>query len=204
MSSVGSITYWIGCLKGGNQAVAQKLWEGYFERLVRLARSRLQASPRRVADEEDVALSAFDSFCRGVEHGRFPQLADRHDLWQLLVLITVCKASDLIKYERRQKRGGNAVLDEAALAVVLKSPEGERGLEQILGPEPSPAFAAQVAEECERLLDRLGEPGLRQVALWKMEGFANEEIARRLGCALRSVERKLQLIRRMWKKDGSR
>lgn len=60
----GSITFWIGDLKSGGDAAAQPLWERYFERLVRLAREQLRGRPGRVADEEDAALSAFDSFCR--------------------------------------------------------------------------------------------------------------------------------------------
>jgi len=36
------------------------------------------------------------------------------------------------------------------------------------------------------------------VALLKMEGYTGEEIADRLGCSLRSVARKLELIRRTW------
>jgi hypothetical protein len=52
-----------------------------------LARARLRNTPRRIADEEDVAPSAFDSFCRAARAGRFPRLDDRHDLWQILVLI---------------------------------------------------------------------------------------------------------------------
>jgi hypothetical protein len=93
MSSEHSVTHWIDQLKAGDQAAAQKLWEGYFHRLVRLARTKLQGAPKRAADEEDVALSAFDSFCQGVERGRFPQLADRDDLWRLLVTLTDGKPS---------------------------------------------------------------------------------------------------------------
>ena len=61
----------------GDRDGAQALWNVYFQRLVALARVRLRGTPRRAADEEDVALSAFDSFFRGVERGRFPQLGDR-------------------------------------------------------------------------------------------------------------------------------
>jgi hypothetical protein len=75
-----SVSDWIGQLKAGDERAAQRLWEDYFQRLVRLARARLQGVPRRAADEEDVALSAFDSFCRGAEAGRFPRLNDRDDL----------------------------------------------------------------------------------------------------------------------------
>jgi hypothetical protein len=115
MSSPGSVSLWIAQLKAGARDAARPLWENYFRRLVCLARDRLAGVPRRAADEEDVALSAFDSFCRAAERGCFPDLADRNDLWQLLVVITDRKACDLANYERRQRRGGGKVLDEAAL-----------------------------------------------------------------------------------------
>src|SRR5438105_11118264 len=105
---------WLDQLRAGDWAVAQKLWERYFRRLVGLAAKKLRGVPRRAADEEDVALSAFDSFCRGLEDGRFPQLRDRNNLWALLVTITARKARKVVRREGRQKRGGNAVLDEAA------------------------------------------------------------------------------------------
>src|ERR1700676_382215 len=115
MSMPGSVTHWVGQLKAGERDAAQQLWEAYFRRLVGLARKKLQGAKVRTADEEDVALSAFDSFCRGAEHGRFPQLGDRNDLWRLLVVITGRKAIDLIQKEGRQKRGGGALLGESAL-----------------------------------------------------------------------------------------
>src|SRR3954452_19706131 len=105
MSSVGSVTHWIQALRGGDPGAAQKLWERYFPRLVGLARARLQGARRRAEDEEDVALSAFDSFCRGAREGRFPRLADRNDLWRLLVVLTARKAVDLLQREGRLKRG---------------------------------------------------------------------------------------------------
>src|SRR5262249_38481019 len=115
MSSDGSVTHWIGQLQAGNPATAQPLWERYFQQLVRLARKKLQGSPRRAADEEDVALSAFDSFCRAAEAHRFPNLADRDDLWRLLVVLTARKALHQSRDECRLKRGGGHVLDENAL-----------------------------------------------------------------------------------------
>src|SRR5262245_16156980 len=191
MSSVGSVTHWITQLKDGDPLAAQKLWECYFLRLVGLARQKLQGTPRRAADEEDVALSAFDSFCQGAERGRFPQLTDSDSLWPLLVIITARKAVDLITAERRQKRGGGAVLDDA-------------GLEYALGTEPTPEFAAQVAEEYQRLLDLLPDAGLRAVTQCKLEGYTSAEIAQKLSCVRRSVERKLQLIRKLWEKECER
>ncbi len=193
MWSSGSVTHWIGRLKGGDLAAAQPLWERYFRQLVGLARQKLRGAPRRSADEEDAALSAFESICRGIEHDRFPQLQDRNDLWRLLVVITARKALALARHERRQKRGGGKVQRE--------SEAGKEALAQVLGPEPSPEFAAQVSEEYGRLLGQLGDGELRSIALWKMEGYTNEEIAAKLGCVPRTIERKLRVIRGLWKQE---
>lgn len=193
MPREGSVTYWLAQLRAGAREAAQPLWERYFQRLVGLARLRLQGAPRRAADEEDVALSAFGSFCRAAEHGRFPRLDDRDDLWRLLVVITARKASHLIRDESRQKRGGGA-----GLALDVEPHE----LEQIASQEPAPELAAQVAEECQRLFSCLRDDVLCSVARWKMEGYTNDEIAAQLGCAPRTVERKLQLIRTIWEKES--
>jgi DNA-directed RNA polymerase specialized sigma24 family protein len=195
--SPGSVTVWLAALRVGDPLAAQRLWEGYFQSLVDLARRKLLGRPRSVADEEDVALSAFDSFCRGAASGRFPQLADRDDLWQVLVVLTARKAYRLIRHEARQKRGGGAVRHLSVLA------DEEAGVLEVVGPEPTPEFAALVAEECRRLLDGLGNDELRSVALWKMEGYTTDEIAARLGCVPRTVERKLRVIRGLWDPGGA-
>jgi DNA-directed RNA polymerase specialized sigma24 family protein len=200
MASSGSVTYWVRQLKAGDQAAVQKLWEGYFQRLVGLARKKLQATPRQAADEEDVALSAFDSFCRRAGEGRFPQLLDRDDLWQLLVMLTTRKASNLAQHERRQKRGGGKVRHASALPSAALADEGAV-FANLIGREPDPEFAAQVAEECRHLLEQLEDEELRAVAVWKMEGHTNAEIAAKLNRSPGTVERKLRLIRSIWEKE---
>ena len=85
------MTLWVKKLSDGNPNAAQAIWDKYFQRMADFARHKLDRLPQRVADEEDVALSAMHSFCRGAAAGRFPQLADRHDLWLLLVTITARK-----------------------------------------------------------------------------------------------------------------
>jgi DNA-directed RNA polymerase specialized sigma24 family protein len=186
MTSAQSISHWVGELKSGNLEAAQALWDRYFPRLIELARLRLVSAPRRAADEEDVVLSAFNSFFQGVAGRRFPQLSDRNDLWRVLVTLTARKAADLIAHETRLKRGGDA---GAACRV-----DGET----ILSREPTPEFAAQLSEEVERRLGQLGDDSLRAVAVAKMEGYTVLEIAARLDCAPRTVERKLQVIRSVW------
>jgi DNA-directed RNA polymerase specialized sigma24 family protein len=200
----GSVTRWIGDLKAGDNGAAQQLWERYFERLVRLARKRLLSGRRTGADEdeEDAALSAFDSFCTGAARGRFPLLSDRDDLWKLLVVITARKAALQAQRRRAQKRGGNWNAVEMASADPDQSAVGA-GLDAIVGREPTPEFAAMVGEEYRRLLDRLPDDSLRQLALWRMEGYTNDEIAERLGCALRTVARRLDMVRTLWSAEGA-
>jgi DNA-directed RNA polymerase specialized sigma24 family protein len=196
----GSVTRWLGELKAGGQEAAQPLWDRYFQRLVILARARLRAVQAATADadEEDAALSAFDSFCAGAARGRFPQLADRDDLWRLLVTITARKALDHAERQRRQKRGGGRLRNEADLGGRGGGPA--KVLEQLVGGEPTPEFAALVAEEYRNRLAALQDETLRQVANWKLEGYTNDEIAARLNCARRTVANKLKLIRLRWER----
>lgn len=191
-----SVSYWIKNLKQGDTVAAGRLWDAYFQRLVSYARQRIGRFPRRVADEEDVALSVFDSLCRGAARGNYPKLADRDNLWSLLVVITSRKVCDYITAERTQKRGGGQV---AAASELASDTQGEAVvLDAILSREPTPEMATSFAEECERLLGLL-DPDLRQLALGKMDGHSNEELAKTMECGLRTVERRLELIRRIWK-----
>ncbi|MCA9068117.1 MAG: hypothetical protein KDA84_04305, partial [Planctomycetaceae bacterium] len=114
MPSKGSVSRWVDLVKLGDEEAAQKLWERYFEQLVGLARHQLQGLPKGMADEEDVALKALDSFYRGAKTGRYPELVDRHNLWRLLITMTANKSRDLVRYEHRKKRGGGKVYNEAA------------------------------------------------------------------------------------------
>jgi DNA-directed RNA polymerase specialized sigma24 family protein len=201
MSSEGSVTNWVRQLQTGDAAGAQKLWERYFRRLVGLARKKLQEGPRRAADEEDVALSAFASFCHHAARGQFPQLADRDDLWRLLVTITSRKALHLRRDENLPKRGGGGVRSLAEGSGPSSSREAV--LEQILDPEPTPAYAALVADESRRLLELLSEEQLRTIALLKLEGYTNDEIAGKLGYERVTVQRKLRLIRQIWAQEAA-
>ena len=199
MSTIGSVSYWICRLKNGERAAVQRLWEAYFRRLVGLVRARLRSAPRSMAaDEEDVALSAFHSFCDRVGRGQFPELATRDELWRLLVVITTRKALAVARQRACQKRGGGKVVGESAL--LLGADAGEEGLARFLGREPSPELAAQLAEDYRRMMEALGNHSLRTVALMRLEGHSAGEIGRGLGISPRSVERKLQLIRVVWER----
>ncbi len=196
-----SVTCWIDGLRDGSEQSAQQLWERYFQQLVRLAGSRLPRGVRRGFDEEDVALSAFHSLCQGVQNGHFPRLDDRDNLWGLLVVITARKAQQHVRKAMAQKRGGGNVLGESALHVGGDASEGP-GINQIIGKEPTADFASDVSEECDALLELIPDEDMRKLALLKMEGHNNKEAAGILGCGLRTVERRLGLIRKIWEVRG--
>jgi RNA polymerase sigma factor (sigma-70 family) len=198
-----SVTLWIEELKAGEAGEAQeRLWNRYFARLVTVARSKLGINPRREADEEDVALSALETFFRGVSEGRFPKLRDRNNLWPLLVQITSRKAFNQVRDVRVQKRGGGKVRGES----VWERGHAESaaaGIDQLIGNEPTPQFAAQLAEQCRMLLVPLNEE-LRAVARLKLEGYTTQEIADRLTTSPRTIERRLESIRRQWAEQIAR
>jgi DNA-directed RNA polymerase specialized sigma24 family protein len=187
-----SVARWLGQLRAREPAAAQELWEQYFGPMVEMARTKLRGVTARAADEEDVALSAFKSFCRAVEGGRYPDLFDRDGLWALLMTITARKAVDLRRHEHRGKRRAPA-----------ETGRGDRpDPDDVVGREPDPEFVARMAEECQRLLALLTDPTLHTIAVRKMEGFTHAEIAAELGVVCRTVERKLNIIRRLWEAEA--
>jgi DNA-directed RNA polymerase specialized sigma24 family protein len=181
MPSGDAVTLWLTQLKQGQRDAVGLLMDRYFHQLVGLARGRLRGQPGLAASDEDVALSAFNSLCLGAENGRFPRLDDRNDLWRLLAVITVRKAIDL---QRRQQARGEM---------------SEADVEQLLARDPPPELAAELADEYGVLLDRLGDSRLQAIALLKVEGYSDVEIAEKFGCGLRSIERKLHRIRALWR-----
>jgi DNA-directed RNA polymerase specialized sigma24 family protein len=206
--SAGSVTRWLGDLKAGDDDAIQPLWDRYYAKLVERAQAKLFAlrNSRAVGDEEDVALSAFQSLYTGVREGRFPRLDDRDDLWRLLVHLSACKAIDHHRGDNRQKRGGGRVhreTDMIAAGASAQDPAHSSPLDRMVGSEPSPEFAAIVAEEYVRRLDELGDATLRRIAELKLACYNNDEIRQHLGCSLRSVTLKLELIRKKWRAERS-
>ena len=190
-----SETIWVQQLKAGDDDAAKQLWDRYFQRILGLARKKLGTTNRRMADEQDVAISAFHSFCQGAVASKFNQLKDRNDLWQILSMLTVRKAIRQYTRENAQKRGGGRIKGES---VFQQFESKAQGIDAKPSPISPPDFIAMVEEEFSGLLDLLPDEELRQVALWKLEGYTNAEIASEIGRHERSVERKLQIIRGIW------
>jgi len=196
----GSVSAWIAQLKDGEADAARRLWEHYASRLTAAARRWLAGAPTGIADEEDVAQSVFALVCRGAQSGRLQDVATRDDLWWLLLLATKRRAIDQRRREGAAKRGGAAVAREAHLA------EGEPQftLDCLAGSNPTPEFLVMMQEQTERLLGLLRDDLLRTIAMARMEGLTVAEIAASQSIGLRSVERKLALIRGKWRKELDR
>src|SRR5262245_60286337 len=115
MMSTQSVSLWLSNLKKGQEIAAQRLWERYAMQLVALARRRLQGAPKRVADEDDIAASVFQSLCRGAAAGRLQNITNRDDLWWCLLAITRRKVVDYVRRETAQKRGAGRTRVESGV-----------------------------------------------------------------------------------------
>lgn len=189
MSGSTNISHWIDLVKAGDSAAATRIWQHYFDRLARSVRARLRGQNRAVSDEEDIVLSVFDSFYDAAESGRCPDLSDRDDLWRLLLRMAARKVVDKRRHDLRQRRGGGVMLQS------LDEAGDERNLDEAIGDEPSPEMVLMMQESVERFFSHLGVGPLSDLAVAKLEGHSNAELAQRFGCSERTIERRLHMIR---------
>lgn len=188
-----SVTKWIAGLKSGDETSAAAIWERFFLQLRDYARGKLGPAARRAVDEEDLALSALHALCIGARDGRFQRLADRNDIWQILTMIAARKASNA---RRRGHVRHEITESDAEVAGELL------GVAELAG-ENSAEFFESLNSHCEDLLARLDDR-LRQVALLKLSGYTNEEIACLRNRGLSTIERYLQLIRTIWSESAEK
>ncbi len=201
----GSITRWLEGLKAGRPEAFEAIWDRFYARVLNVARRRLLRGPHQaVEDGEDVAQSAMHGLFAGSVQGRFDKLGDRSDLWQLLAAITVKKVLGRRQWYGRSKRAGRPVSPDLTARSTPRDSVLDPAdyLAQAISNEPTPDLAAMFRDQLERLQGALTDPTLRQIAEWRIDGLTNAEIAKKLGRATRTVERKLELIRLVWEKIG--
>ena len=197
LSSDDPVTLWIDELRNADEAAARNLWNHFVTRLYELGRKKLRPETRRVYDEEDAAQSAFHSVCAGIAAGRFPDLGDRGNLWHLLVAITARKVAHRQRHDHQQRRDVHRNLSDSIFSQ-SSDDSAAAGVNRIDSREPTPEFAAEFVETCEILYQSLDDPDLQQVVTLRMEGYTDAEIADRLKCSRRTVQRRLEIIRRHW------
>jgi len=183
-------------VREGDDEAAQALWDNYFQKLVRRATNEL-GRHQRMADGEDAALSAFNSFLKGMTEGDFAWLRNRNDLWRLLVTITIRKAWAQLRHEHREKRGGGGVFGESAFMPCGASSEvpGIGGLAVGLarGAALTPEDIALLQEEYTRVLNCLPEGPIRETAellLLYSDKYDKKAMAEKMQCSVRTIERR--------------
>lgn len=184
----GSITRLIPDLLVRDEIAIQELWRRYVARMEGVARPVVAGLAPGAGDEQDVAQSAFFAFCEAAANGQAPQLGDRNELWRLLSTIARRKATDRVRRELRDRRGGGAT-------------PSRDGWQDAKDDQPSPSEVVQLQEAMDELfleLQAAGDPKLRSIALMRLEGADTPEIAERLGCTVRTVQRKLHILERLW------
>lgn len=185
----GSITWFFGQLRQGDDVALGALWERFFPRLMGLARRVLANRPQRAAGAEDVVQEALVSFWRRAHAGEFASVVDRDHLWQLLAQFTVFKARHQVRHENAQKRGGGRVRDEGGLA--------DRSHPQVLAELAWRHSTDDIDLHAAELVDHL-PPELREFAVLHLLGHGTAEIAEILDCTQRKVQRKLEVVRLTW------
>ncbi len=199
------VSVWIDQLRNADDAddaAAQKLWNHFVVRLNELSRKKLRFETRRVYDEEDATLSAFNSVLVGIGAGRFPDLGDRGSMWRLLVVIASRKLAHRKRYDRQLRRD----VRRNACELISYRPASDAasfGMAGIESPEPTAEFTAQFEESYNLLFDGLGDPALQQVVTLRMDGHTDSEIAAKLNCSRRTVQRRLEVVRRQWEALGT-
>lgn len=187
-------------LRGITDVEAEKVWAAYFPRLLEVAHRRLAHLPKRLSDEEDVALSALDSFFRAQRAGKFQVSADFGDLWPLLVTIVSRKISAQQRRHKAQKRGAGAVRGESAFGQRPDDSSLREGLAQILDENRLPETSEEIARSCESLLLILPDEKHRKTALLRMEGYTHDEISEQLECSVARTKQRISRIKEIWGK----
>jgi len=191
------VSMWIEEIRDADDDAAHKVWEHFSARLHQSARKNLRAKTKRVYDEEDVVLSMFHSLCQGLAEGRFPDLNDRDSLWRLMLVITGRKIANRHRHDKRQRRDDRRTLTDSIFSESQLN-QGKQLGDDLLSREPTPEFVAEFHETSERLIAAIDEPDLKEIALLRVEGFNDSEIADRLDCSRRTVQRRLTMIRQLW------
>lgn len=174
-------------------------WKRYRARLLGFIRKTLGVGKSRFYDEDDLVQITFENFFNGIVDGRIDDWG-RRDPWPLLAVIARRKMVDCFHYEHRRKRGNGRVQNESSLPRTNGS-AAERPLSQLVVDPATPMADVIWEERYGRLLDKLNDASLRRVAVLKVDGYKNEEIAELMNCSRATVCRRLSTIRNLWRDD---
>jgi RNA polymerase sigma-70 factor, ECF subfamily len=174
-------------LRAGDRSIVQDFCTQYGTVLQRLAEKQLAEGLRRRVGPEDVVQSVYRTFLRRAQAGEF-QLVDSEGLWRLLCAITLAKVREVARFHRRKKRDFNQEKSpRPAFSHAADEPFDP------VDPQPSPAEAAEFADQFQQLMASLDDEE-RQFVDLKLQQCTNLEVAARLGCSERTVRRILKRV----------
>ena len=178
------------------------LWEHFADNIRHLARNRMPAGGLPVADDEDVAISVFRVFFDGIKDGRFEAVRSRSQTQALLNRLAIDKTIDLIRFHQAKRRcprirqsndEDDSSNKQESISFVQTIPDDFVDNKQRTAPTE-----VEWRDEAIRMIDSLSESTLKTIVVMRFLGYSNDEIASELGCVTRTVERKLNVIRRIW------
>ena len=187
---IGSVSHWLKELKTGDSLAVEAIWHRYYQRVVELASRKMKVNPDRAVDGEDIAQLAMHRFCTNATLGCYPNLDDREQLWDLLVVFTLNRIRKHLRACNRLKRSGlhTQVFEFSQLEVLkdLQTPE-------------APTIMADMVDAWLKRLDQEDPSGqLKQIAIWSMDGISGSDIARILKKRKSFVLHQIRLIRLLW------
>jgi RNA polymerase sigma factor (sigma-70 family) len=197
VSFSGSISNWIEGVKAGCETAATSLWARYRSQLMLIARRRLLRSSATVVDEEDIANDAFHSFLRRCRAGDYPEISDRDDLGRLLVAITLHKANNQVRAQQRDRRDVRRTAGEQGNS----GGRQDFAFEQLVSPDPPAELLAVISDSLDKIFSILPDGEIRSMVLYRLEGYSNDEIAERIGRSVPTVERRMRLVREIWRRE---
>lgn len=197
VKTAGSVTNWLRNLEQGDEDAAHRLWERYSAEMTGVAKRRMRRLKRHdIVDEEDIVVSAFAALCLAARNGQLAGIANRDELWAMMIVITNRNVGHREQYARASKRDAGSLLNQAE----RRDKFGSR-LQRLVSDSTDPAEKMQLADAAEQLLAKLDDADLRAIAMLKSAGYTIDEIATEMGYARRTVQRMLSIIRSCWESE---
>ena len=176
-------------LRAGDNDAAEEIVNRFGNRLVSVARSRLDRLIQRKVDPEDVVQSVCRSALMRLSDGRL-NVSDWNSLWRLLVCITVNKCSAQAEFFRAARRDVYREVD-----VGSSNEDSSAGTWHPPDNEPDPAEATLLVEAVEQLLNSFRDEKHREIVLLRLQHQSPAEIALQVGVAERTVHRVLERVK---------
>ena len=171
-------------LRQQDNEAAREVFQRFRQRLIGLARQKLEGRLRAKLDPEDVVQSVFHTVFRRLAQGEF-DLGDWDSLWGLLTCITVRKCGKWREYFYTQ---GRDVTSE------VPAPSGSSSAWQCIDREPTSEEVAMLTETVQTVLKGLDERE-QQVVTLSLQGYTVTEVSGTVGCTESKVYRVLRHVR---------